>query len=291
MERDLALAHISALVVVAVWGTTFVVSKDLMAFMSPLQLMCIRFFLAFVALWIVYPKWNFNWRNEIIFIPMALFGNTIYFLAENTALTITYSSNVAILASTTSLMSLALMWVLRKEPVRKSQTIGFVIAFTGVILVILNGAVILHLEPLGDLLVLGAALSWAIYGLFLKKYSDRFDNFLISRKVMFYGFLSVIPLVLIEGRPFDTGSFFTVTSILEILFLAILGSCVCYIFWNNCIKKLGVVTTNSYLYIMPLVTMIAGSIMFNETITIMAITGTALVIIGLAISNRKVYTE
>lgn len=52
--------HLLALFCVIVWGSTFVVSKNLMAILQPVQLMLLRFTLAYGALWIIYPKWYFS---------------------------------------------------------------------------------------------------------------------------------------------------------------------------------------------------------------------------------------
>lgn len=270
-----------------VWGSTFIVSKELMAFLSPLQLMCLRFFIAYLTLWLLHPKWQFEWRTEIAFVVMAVFGNTLYFLAENTAITYTYTSNVSILVSSTTIMSLVLMWVLGKEKADRRQMLGFVMAFAGVVLVVLNGNFILKLSPAGDVLTLLAALSWALYGLFLCNYTKRFDSFLISRKVMLYGLLTSLPLALIEGKSLDLGSLFTVQSIAGLLFLAVVGSSLCYVIWNNTVKVLGVIRSNVYIYTVPVVTMIAGAICLGENITVVAVAGTALVIGGMLLSNRR----
>lgn len=268
-----------------VWGSTYAVSKDLMVFMSPLQLISIRLFIAYLILWLIHPKWYFKWKDEGLFLLMGVFSNTIYFLAENTALTLTYSSNVCILVTTTSMMSLALMWITKKESVNRKQTYGFIAAFIGAVLVILNGSMILGISPAGDVLSLIAALSWAIYGLILLKAVGKFNDFLMARKLMFYGLITILPFALIEGRPLDLDSLFTVKSILEILFLAVLGSCICYVIWNRSIKTLGVVRSNAYLYTTPIVSMFVGALAFSENITVMAIIGTALIIGGLMINN------
>ena len=91
--------HIMALTCVLVWGSTFVVSKSLMEFLQPVQLMLLRFTLAYLALWAIKPQWYFKWKEEWRFILMAIFANSLYCLAENTALTLTMYTNVSIIVS------------------------------------------------------------------------------------------------------------------------------------------------------------------------------------------------
>ena len=284
-DRKMLTAHVLALMCMIVWGTTFVVSKDLMHFLTPIQLVCIRLFIAYLVLWLIHPKWFFDRHYEWILLIAGFLSNTVYFIAENTALTLTYASNVSILTSTTSMMSLALMWITKKENVNRKQVYGLIAAFIGAVLVVLNGSVILGLNPAGDVLALTAALSWALYGLFLLKIVGKVDDFVLTRKLMFYGLITTLPLALAEGRPIDIDSLLSVKSILEVAFLAVLGSCACFVIWNHSIKTLGVVNSNAYLYIMPVITMIAGAIAFDENITLMAIIGTILIIGGLMINN------
>ena len=280
------LATLGAIFCVVIWGTTFVVSKDLMSFLTPLQLMFIRFMIAFVALWVVHPVWHFDIRTEWIFILMALFGNFLYFITENEALTITYSSNVSIIASMTTMMSLILTHVLYKDPINGKQIGGFILSIIGVAFVSLNGAFVLELNPVGDGLVLISALCWAIYGLLLRSYGRDYDGLLITRKMMIYGALMTLPLAIMEGNGFDPMLLLEPVNLFGILFLGLLGSCLCYILWAYSVKEIGVVKSNILLYIMPLVTIIAGHLVFNETITIFAMFGTALIIIGMLIANK-----
>lgn len=121
-----------AIFCVIVWGSTFVVSKDLLTHLLPAELMLLRFLLAYITIWIIYPKWYFHLREEWRFVLMALLANTLYAWAENTALTISLASNVSILVSTTPIMTALLIAVFHKEDrLSRFQTIGFGIAFLG----------------------------------------------------------------------------------------------------------------------------------------------------------------
>ena len=83
---------------------------------------------------------------------MSLFSNTLYFLAENTALTLTQSSNVSILVSTAPVITALLLILLPNgERVTRNIVWGILVAFLGVILVVFNGSVILNLNPSGAL--------------------------------------------------------------------------------------------------------------------------------------------
>ena len=188
--------HLCALFCVIVWGITFIVSAKLLVVFTPIQTMLLRFILAYLVLWVLHPKWYFRWQDEVAFLLMSIFSNTLYFMAENTAITYTQSSNVSILVSTAPVLTAILLALTpSSEKPNRNTVLGILVALVGMVMVVFNGAVVLKLNPVGDLLSMGAALSWAVYSLILQRYSSRFSSYLISRKLMFYGLLTTLPLL------------------------------------------------------------------------------------------------
>jgi drug/metabolite transporter (DMT)-like permease len=287
-KNEASVGHLLALFCVVVWGTTFLVSKKLLEICTPVQVMLLRFVLAYVILWALYPHWHFRWREEGGFFLMSLFANTLYFLAENTALTLTQTSNVSILVSTAPILTAFLLGAVHPdERVRKGELLGFAVAFAGVVLVVFNGTVILKLNPLGDALALGAALCWACYGVVLRRYTGRFSGFLLSRKLMFYGIVTALPIALLQGVPMDWAGLLTAGNLLGIGYLAIIGSALCYVAWSSSVERLGVRKTNLYIYAIPLVTLVAGAILLHERVTLMGGAGAVLVVSGMFLSTRS----
>lgn len=280
--------HLCALFCVIVWGITFIVSTTLLEVYTPIQTMFMRFVVAYVVLWLLHPKWHFQWKDELAFLLMSLFSNTLYFIAENSALTLTQTSNVSILVSTAPLLTALLLAITPKgERITRNTAFGIAVAFIGVILVVFNGAVVLKLNPAGDFASLGAALSWAIYSLILQRYSYRFSSYLISRKLMFYGILTSLPLLFLERTPMPLGEILAPKLLLSLLFLGIIGSALCYVAWNSAADTLGVLHTTIYIYAIPFVTMVAASIFLHESITAMGVGGAVLIVCGMVLSSKK----
>ena len=286
MKKKLNRGHIMALVCVLIWGSTFVASKELLRFLQPVQLMLMRFAMAYIALCFVRPGFHFRPKEEWRFLLMALFANTLYCWAENTAISLTQASNVSILVSTTPIITAISMSVLHKEErLSRSQVIGFAIAFAGVVLVVFNGAVSLKLNPAGDVLALLAAALWAAYGFLLRRWSPLYDSALITRKLMFYGFWTTLPLVLIQGSPIDFGQLFELKHILLLCFLGLVGSAGCYMLWGTAVQKIGVLSANLYINMIPLVTLLVSAAALGETITLMGLCGIILVISGMVLGT------
>lgn len=75
---------------------------------------------------------------------------------------------------------------------------------------------------------------------------------------------------------------------LNLLFLGVIASMLCYIMWNTAVKQLGVVCATSYIYVVPLITLLTSAIVIDETITIVALLGSALILSGVYIAERGV---
>ena len=162
--NNILKGHLFSLFTIIIWGSTFIASKNLLIHYTPTYIMFTRFFIAYIVLWIIKPVYvKFDYKKELIYLILALFGCTIYFLTENTALSYTLTSNVSIVvASAPILTALISGFYNKKNFLTKNVIAGFVIAMTGVIFVVFNGTVILKLSPFGDFLSLLAALSWAL---------------------------------------------------------------------------------------------------------------------------------
>ena len=247
--------------------------------------------LAYITLWILRPKtMKLPWKDELMFILIGITGGSVYFFLQNTAAAHTSAANVSILVSMSPIITviLAQFFSRRGEKLGKWVYMGAVVAIAGVIMVVLNGTLTFHLSPLGDLLALAAALMWAIYSILIKKYTERYDNFLVTRRVFLWAFLTAVPLMLItDGMPSLTPLFTQPGILLSWLFLGVFGNAVCFALWNIAFKNLGVVITNNYLYATPFVTVVVGWLLLGEKISLMSILGAVLITIGVVFANKE----
>ena len=278
--------HLLSLLCVIAWGTSFLVSKSLMAKITPVQLMLMRFVIAWLAIWVIYPKWYFKWREEGQFIVLALVGNTLYYLAENTALRLTLASNVSILVSAAPIASALMLRLFeRDERLSGREMTGIGIAFFGVLFVVFNGVFVLKLNPLGDMLALAAAFCWALYGFLAKRIMDKYDTFLSTRKLMFYGIVTALPLLLTEDGSLAGIRLMRLGDLCGLAYLGLICSALCYLMWNEAIAQIGAMKANLYVYAVPVVTMIASAFFFGEAVTWGGAAGVVLVVGGMLLSS------
>lgn len=169
----------------------------------------------------------------------------------------------------------------------RRQTAGCALAFVGVVLVVLNGRFVLHLSPRGDLLALSAALLWMLYSLVIKRLGDRLPVAYITRKVFFYGIVTILPWFAWE--PFDLPAATLRHPAVwgNLLFLGVVASLLCYVLWNAAMTRLGAVRTTNYIYLNPLVTMLTAALVIDERITPAALCGAALILSGMWLAERE----
>ncbi len=288
-KTKIILGHFIALFVSFVWGITFVSSRIVLATYTPYELLAIRFTMAYVVLWIIKPQplKIKSIKSELYYLMAGLTGVFGYFLLENTALLYTSVSNVGLLlAAVPIFVAIVLHIFTDDEKFERKFLYGFVIAFSGIAMIIYNGQVNLEVNPFGDFLAILAGIMWAFYSLALKKIEQDVSSLVQTRRVFFYGSLfSLIGMFIIKGGTDLTGMF--VDGIwLHVFFLGLLGSGACYVLWSQSMKWIGAVRTTNYIYLMPLFTMLASALVLGESITKLMIIGCILILTGVYVAEN-----
>lgn len=287
----LIIAHIAAVITVCAWGSSFLNTKVLMESggFTPVEMYVYRFSVAYLLLLLFTFKKIManNWRDELNLLICGMCAGSLYFVTENYALTMTTTGNVSLLSSVSPIFTTILMAIVFKQAIGLGSATGSLIAFGGVFCIIFSHGESLEINPAGDLLALAASLSWAVYTIVVKKLIPLYNSLFITRKLFFYGVITALPLLLTQHEPYHIKMLFTNIDFLgNFAFLVIMCSALAYVIWGECMKKLGPVTTNNYLYGQPLVTMIAAFFVLGEKIYLLGYIGCLLIIGGLVIADK-----
>ena len=283
--------HVAAIVVIAIWGVTFVSTKVLIQNgLSPAEIFTYRFLLAYIVIWFFAPRKLFadSWRDELQMIVLGFTGGSLYFITENTALETTLASNVSLLVCTAPIWTALLSRIFYpREGSGGRLWFGTLAAMAGSALVIFNGSFVLKLNPVGDALSIAAALSWAVYSIIMRGIGRRYSTMFITRKVFFWGLVTLVPFLLLPGTDYHPKVLAEPAVWGNLLFLGLVASLVCFAVWNKVIKMIGVVSSSNYIYLNPVFTMSAAAIVLNERITWIAVVGLVLIAAGLWLAERK----
>lgn len=289
MRNKKTAGHLAALLTILIWGTTFISTKILLVDFQPVEILFSRFIMGFLALLAAYPRRlkGVHFKQELTFAAAGLCGICLYYLLENIALTFTLASNVGVIISVAPFFTALLvhLFIKSEERLQARFFIGFVVAMVGIALISFNGSK-LELNPAGDLLAVIAALVWACYSILTRKISSfGYPVIPATRRTFFYGILFMIPALFLFGFQADISRFSNGANLLNILYLGIGASALCFVTWNYAVKILGAVKTSIYIYIVPVITVVTSVLVLGENITVISIAGTALTIIGLFLSE------
>ncbi|HIR93524.1 MAG TPA: DMT family transporter [Candidatus Egerieimonas intestinavium] len=291
MEQQKTAGHLAALLTIVIWGTTFISTKVLLADFQPVEILFFRFVLGFFALLAACPRLlrGTTRRQELTFAAAGLCGVCLYYLLENIALTYTLASNVGVIISVSPFFTAILSHLARKgeEKLQANFFVGFVVAMAGICLISFKGSA-LEINPTGDLLALGAAFIWACYAVLTRQISNfGYPTILTTRRIFFYGILFMIPTLFLFDFHWDLSRFSHPVYLLNILFLGLGASALCFVTWNFAVKLLGAVKTSIYIYMVPVITVVTSVLILKEEITAAAALGIALTLGGLLLSEGK----
>lgn len=291
MKERARLGYLAALSTIVIWATTFVSTKILLEWFQPTEILLFRFMLGFVVLLIVYPKQLHVKEkiHELYFALAGLCGICIYYLLENTALIFTQASNVGIIIAVAPVFTALLSRVFLKD--RSGQGtcffMGFVLAMIGIALVSFDGRA-LQLDPLGDFLALLAALVWACYSLLGRKIAEfGYNTIQTTRRTFVYGIAFMVPTLPFFDFNWDMSRFANPTCLLNLLYLGIGASALCFVMWNFAVKTLGALKTTIYIYLVPVITVLFSVLILHEEITAISALGILLTIMGSILSQKS----
>lgn len=302
------LYHVLAFMTMALWGVTFVSTKTLInQGLTPAQIFTIRFIIAYIGLFTVClirggrnkRAFSQSLRDEFLFLVMGISGGSLYFFTENTALSFTQACNVSFIVCIAPLLTILLTLLIKKlfrgpivdgledVKVRLPLIAGTVIALTGMAMVVFDGNS-LNLSPKGDILAFMAALSWAVYSQLSGQMAERYGTLYATRKVFFYGLLTIIPvLILSDNSNLAAVEFDNIKVWGNLLFLSTIASLFCFVLWNRILIAIGNVTATNYVYLNPVFTLIGAILFLSESMTLVSGIGSAMILGGVILSGVK----
>ncbi len=281
--------HLAALFTIIIWGTTFISTKVLLTDFRPVEILFFRFVMGLAALFLVCPHRmkGVGRRQELTFVLAGLCGICLYYLLENIALTYTMASNVGVIISVAPFFTAILSHLFLKSEgkLRADFFIGFVVAMAGVALISFNGSR-MELNPMGDLLAVLAAFVWACYSILTRRISSfGYPVILTTRRTFFYGILFMVPALFLFDFEVGLERFADTTYLLNILYLGLGASALCFVTWNLAVKMLGAVKTSVYIYMVPVITVVTSMLILKEPVTGVSVMGTVLAVAGLFLSE------
>ncbi|BDD88497.1 DMT family transporter [Desulfofustis limnaeus] len=142
----------------------------------------------------------------------------------------------------------------------------------------------------GDLLVLVAALLWALYSTNLKRYPREMHPFAYQTGIVISGLAVLLPCYLYElslGKTMEFG----LPTLLTIIYVALFASILAFIFWNRAVRTVGPNKAGPFIHLMPVFSTLLAVVFLDETIEPFHLAGIALIFTGIAMTTMYVQTR
>lgn len=288
------VARLAALAAIAMWGVSFVATKAALAEVSPITLIFTRFALGLVVLLLILTI-----RREPLILPrnswpmlvlMGFVGIFIHQMLQAHALTVTTAVRTGWLIGLTPIWSAVLAAVFLRENFDFRKTLGLFLGAIGAIVVISRGDISARIfalpETRADLLILVSTVTWAVYTILGQSTLKHLGSARTTTATIFAGWAMMIPFFV--GRTgWKEYQHLSSTTIAAIIFLGVGCSGLGYLFWYAALERLEASQVAAFLYLEPMITLLAAVVLLGESVAPTTIVGGIMVLLGVLTVQRS----
>jgi drug/metabolite transporter (DMT)-like permease len=287
-----SFALVAALFAINVfWGASFVANTIALKSIGPIEIASLRFFIAAPLLFAITYVWRgrdifrFDVKDLGIFIVMALTGVTIQYVLQVSAQDYTTATNASLLINTSVFFIMFLGAIFLHEKLTWLKIVGAIVGFAGVAVLLGNFTFNLNGQAIGDILIIGSALLWAVYSIYGKKIASKYHPLTVLNYVFIIGTICMIPFYLLT--PHSPVASIPATAWASILFLSLFCSIIAYVIYNIALEKMDASRVAVYIYFVPLSTIVLASVVIHESITTTTLGGGLMVLLGMYLAEMK----
>ncbi len=289
-DRSVVAARLAAFCAVVLWGVSFVATKAALREVSPVTLIFTRFALGIAVLFLILKL-----RRESLIPPrdtwlmlavMGFVGIFVHQMLQAHALTLTTAVRTGWLIGLIPIWSAVLSAVFVGESFGPRKVFGLFLGTLGALLVMTRGELSSRVLVLpatrGDLLILASTVTWAIYTIMGRGTLKRLGSARATAAAMFVGWAMLIPFF-VSAAGWQEYRSLSSTSMIAIVFLGVGCSGLGYLFWYAALERIDASQVAAFLYIEPLVTLLAAVALLGESVAVSTVLGGVLVLFGVLV--------
>ena len=297
-SRD-KIAYILLILTTLFWSGNFIVGKAASLFeIPPFTLNFYRWVFAWLILAPftlpeIIRKKNYILENIGLIIILGITSVTIFNSIVYYSLNFTQVISGVLTISTIPVMIIFFSWLFKIEKTNIYQISGVIFSLLGVVVIIAKAdlEILLNLNfNKGDLWMVVAMFSWAIYSALLKKKKFELSQLSLLQTIISAGLIFLLPTYLIElalGYKVSIHLPFVLTLTYVVIFPGLAS----FIFWIKGISIIGSNRSGIFLHLMPIFSTILAIIIFKEKFMTYHLIGAILIITGIYLSNKKVAND
>jgi len=224
----------------------------------------------------------------LIIIGLGFLGNLLYQSLFIYGINFTFAANAAVMLGTIPVWIAIFGHFFFEERLKKIKLVGIICAFAGVILIMEGsekGITLASETIVGDLIILASAFVFGIYTLLSKKMLTRYTPIQFTTLMMLSGGTAIV----LAGLPWLLTMDFSKVTIAGwggVSFSGFLSIALAYVIWNYGVRQVGAVRTATYQNLVPVLGLIFGVLLLNETLYALQYVGAATVIAGIILARR-----
>ena len=202
----------------------------------------------------------------------------------------TTMANMGIIYTSSPIFIIVISVLFFKDKINLSRIVGLILCLTGVVMIICKGDLTFLINfkfTSGDLWMLGAAIGWAVYSIFLINWKSKFSLMARFTLVAFFGAICLLPFYIIE-ESFFFNTTFNNNFLFWVLFAAISPGIIAFTLYTKVQKFVGASLAGFTLYIFSIYSAIYGIILFGESLLSFHYYGAALVFTGVYLARKRV---
>jgi drug/metabolite transporter (DMT)-like permease len=200
----------------------------------------------------------------------------------------TTMANMGIIYTSSPIFIIILSAIFFNDKINFSRVIGLVLCLIGVLAIISKGNLDLLINfkfTSGDLWMIGAAMGWAVYSIYLLNWKSKFSLMARFTLIAMFGTISLFPFYILE-EIFYFNTAFNSNFLFWVLFAAVSPGIIAFTLYTRVQKYLGASLTGFTLYIFSIYSAIYGIILFDEALLNFHYFGAAFVFAGVYLARK-----
>jgi len=275
----------------SIWGGMYVVSKVVLTIIPPLELVWLRYIVAFITLGIVGFLTHQSWKIEKRDIPLVLsIGFIGYFLsiwAQFAGTQLSSAQMGSVITSATPAFMVLFARIILKETITFRKGLSVCLATIGVLCIVgvgdLNSS-----SQLGGIILGIAALTWALMSVLVKKVPAHYSQLVITTYAAIVAMVTMTPLAVSQSVLLNDLSLLSDPIIWGgILYLGVVSTAGAFFFWNKGLQLVDAAQAGLYFFFQPLVGTLLGWLFLGEQVGLSFWLGAALIMAGVFLVIEK----
>ncbi len=277
---------------VVFWGLSIISTKVVLAQIPPVSIAFFRYSIATATLiplaLLTHSLPKITLKDLGTLIITSMFGIVLYFLFENNALAYTTASNASMLVAAMPLFAIIIEALFFRQRISWKMAVCILISIVGVYLVVtVDGRLDFSSSRFyGNLLMMGSMICWVVYTFLNKNLDGKYSGMTVITYQSLASIFLFMPFVLPEIKRWPEFGSISPFILANLVFLGVVCSALEYLFYIYAVKRLGATVSTTFLNLIPVVTVVSGTLLLQEKLLWIEVLGMGLIMASIYALNK-----